>query len=114
MDVGAGEQGGDGYLAVGDVEVQLIPSPELLVSIGGFFDSYGAPLRQPGDHFRNLHLALTLENRSTGCGFCPWVLAGLLLRFCLFLGSLGLFRRRLLAALGPLLFRDALARVDRS
>src|SRR5208283_4840802 len=104
---GGGQQAGDGNLAAGDVDVQLVADPGLLVALAVFLGADVAGGGQFGEHLVDGLRGLPLEPRRLGLR--PWLVlarASALARRLsgggrrrIVLPVVGLFRRRLLARL---------------
>ncbi|MCO5350282.1 MAG: hypothetical protein M9913_05160 [Bryobacteraceae bacterium] len=69
MDAGAGEQGRDGDLAVGDIEVEFVAAPMIVVTPTVSFGADVALGRQVGEHGVGFLAALALDAGAALGGF---------------------------------------------
>lgn len=61
VNVGAGQQAADRDVAVGDIDMQPVAAPELLVALGVLAVADGAGARQVGEHRLEAHARLSLQ-----------------------------------------------------
>src|SRR4051812_41651787 len=71
MDVGSAQDHADRYLAVGHIEMKLVATPVMLVSLRRSLYSDGTGSRYFGHHLLQRHLALALDLRTSFSRFCP-------------------------------------------